>query len=75
MDTETSKCLWTSPAELNKIVLDLITQCFRSEDGNADAREWNSDDDDGESTLHTETEDRIQERLVDCEILALHPYR
>ncbi|CAD6341789.1 unnamed protein product [Miscanthus lutarioriparius] len=53
-----------------------LHNAFRSEDGNADAQEWDSDDDDGEeSTLHAETEDRIQERLVDCEILALHPYR
>ncbi|CAD6341787.1 unnamed protein product [Miscanthus lutarioriparius] len=53
-----------------------LHNAFRSEDGNADAQEWDSDDDDGEeSTLHAETEDWIQERLVDCEILALHPYR
>jgi hypothetical protein len=53
-----------------------LHNAFRSQDGNADAQEWDSDDDDdGQSTLHTETEDRIQERLVDCQILALHPYR
>jgi hypothetical protein len=49
---------------------------LRSEDANVDAQEWDSDDDAAETTLHAETEDRIQEQLlVDYEILALHPYR
>ena len=34
-----------------------LHNAFRSEDGNTDAQEWDSDDDDGETTLHIETED------------------
>ncbi|EER91283.1 hypothetical protein SORBI_3001G179500 [Sorghum bicolor] len=53
-----------------------LHNALRSEDANVDAQEWDSDDDAAETTLHAETEDRIQEQLlVDYEILALHPYR